>query len=211
MMSAGDPRYDLGASKSSRNDGHGKREGERCGVAQLDLFLNISGDMYFYISFLRPPPTAVSPSARTIAITPQVANDLRTEPFPDAIDLYYAWAPTSPALRATRPAKLTTWTTTSAYKEITIGVPSGVRNGQAWTLVLTSAPSAGPRIVLSDAGSAPFPVLSMPIDFTTRASTAPVKQERIRRVLSMGANMDITITEQTSFDLDKVGSLASYS
>jgi protein N-lysine methyltransferase METTL21D len=168
------------------------------------LLLDIPANMYFYISFLRPPPTAASPSARTIAITPQVANDLRTELFPGAVDLYYVWAPTSPALRATRPAKLTTWTAASAYKELAVGLPPGVRDGQAWTLVLSTA-LVGPRIALSDAGSTPFAVLSMPIDFTARASAAPAKQERIRRVLSLGADVDIAITEQTSFDLDKVG------
>lgn len=161
--------------------------------------------MYYYVSFLRPPPTTVSPLARTIVITPQVANDLRTEPFPGALDLYYAWVPTSPAQRSTRPTKLTTWTVASAYKEITIGLPPGVRDGQAWTLILTSAAAARPRITLQDAGRTPLAVLSMPVDFTSRASAVHVKQERIRRVLSLGTTGDIVITEQTSFDLDKVG------
>ncbi|WVQ74544.1 hypothetical protein IAR50_004145 [Cryptococcus sp. DSM 104548] len=35
--------------------------------------------MYWYISFLRPPPVATSNPAQGITITPQVANDLRTE------------------------------------------------------------------------------------------------------------------------------------
>jgi hypothetical protein len=39
--------------------------------------------MYYYLSFLRPPPTTVdlaSPFASNgITITPQIANDLRTE------------------------------------------------------------------------------------------------------------------------------------
>jgi hypothetical protein len=48
----------------------------------------------------------------------------------------------------------------------------------------------------------------MPMYFTIRTEIAPVKQERIRRVLSMAQKRDIVIIEQTSFDLDldKVGS-----
>jgi hypothetical protein len=34
--------------------------------------------MYFYLSFLRPPPVS-SPVGKPIVFTPQVANDLRTE------------------------------------------------------------------------------------------------------------------------------------
>lgn len=35
--------------------------------------------MYWYLSFLRPPPVSVLESSENIVITPQVANDLRTE------------------------------------------------------------------------------------------------------------------------------------
>lgn len=35
--------------------------------------------MYYYLSFLRPPPKAVSLAQGGITITPQIANDLRTE------------------------------------------------------------------------------------------------------------------------------------
>lgn len=34
--------------------------------------------MYWYLSFLRPPPVALDVPA-DVVITPQVANDLRTE------------------------------------------------------------------------------------------------------------------------------------
>lgn len=34
--------------------------------------------MYYYLSFLRPPPKTAS-AADGITITPQIANDLRTE------------------------------------------------------------------------------------------------------------------------------------
>lgn len=34
--------------------------------------------MYWYLSFLRPPPVA-TPLGEPVVITPQVANDLRTE------------------------------------------------------------------------------------------------------------------------------------
>ena len=35
--------------------------------------------MYWYLSFLRPPPVSVPISQGSITITPQIANDLRTE------------------------------------------------------------------------------------------------------------------------------------
>jgi hypothetical protein len=35
--------------------------------------------MFWYLSFLRPPPSAVVISSPGITITPQIANDLRTE------------------------------------------------------------------------------------------------------------------------------------
>lgn len=35
--------------------------------------------MYWYLSFLRPPPVYLSLPADGVVITPQVANDLRTE------------------------------------------------------------------------------------------------------------------------------------
>ncbi|TFY81984.1 hypothetical protein EWM64_g2029 [Hericium alpestre] len=57
--------------------------------------------MYYYISFLRPPPLQ-SPLTAPITITPQVSNDLRTEPYPDPIDIFYAWTLPS-AAPVTRP------------------------------------------------------------------------------------------------------------
>jgi hypothetical protein len=35
--------------------------------------------MYWYLSFLRPPPVSTPLSAGSVTITPQIANDLRTE------------------------------------------------------------------------------------------------------------------------------------
>lgn len=35
--------------------------------------------MYWYISFLRPPPVGLTLPSEGVVITPQVANDLRTE------------------------------------------------------------------------------------------------------------------------------------
>jgi protein N-lysine methyltransferase METTL21D len=178
--------------------------------------------MYYYISFLRPPPNQVSPTSKNILITPQVANDLRTELFHGEVDLFLSWVPCAPGLsstqQATRPGKLTTWKPATAYKEIPLSMPPGVREGQTWKLVLSADSSApvDPRIPLFNpsCGSVPFPVISMPILFSSRglAAKAGSKQERIQRVLSLGlrhndgtAFPSVMITEQTSFDLDKVG------
>lgn len=35
--------------------------------------------MYWYLSFLRPPPVYLALPADGVVVTPQVANDLRTE------------------------------------------------------------------------------------------------------------------------------------
>ncbi|TFK71378.1 hypothetical protein BDN72DRAFT_765157 [Pluteus cervinus] len=172
--------------------------------------------MFYYLSFLRPPPTSCKPNG-TISITPEVANDLRTELYEGAQDIYYQWINSSSGLTlgtagqvssGTRPAKLTTWRQSSAYKELTVPLPSGVKGGQAWSLVLTpsvvvdSSPSSQqggtrPGYVIdlndNDLGSRPFPVISMPIFFglnPTKGDGNPkggtsVKQEKIQRVYQL--------------------------
>ena len=142
------------------------------------------------------------------------------------------------------PTKLTTWRRATAYKEIPVPVPSGVRDGQLWRLALScdgrsatdQGRSPGYAIELgSDClGREPFPVLSMPIKFSSRMSKGPIaKQEKIERVYtfllptpvavplpiregvsdvlvdnarSNPSRAIIKVTEQTSFDLDKVRS-----
>ncbi|CDO69672.1 hypothetical protein BN946_scf184851.g60 [Trametes cinnabarina] len=172
--------------------------------------------MFFYISFLRPPATHSNPSG-SITITPQVANDLRTEPFDGAQDIYYSWSPVNPARpepypSITIPQKLTVWRQSSAYKEIRVPLPQGLQDGQSYRLVLTAHGQGRPHIInlaAHDLGARPFPVLSMPILFSSRgrAAHAGEKQEQIERVyrlpLHAGENGFLTVREQTSFDLDK--------
>ncbi|KAG6826763.1 hypothetical protein H0H92_014539 [Tricholoma furcatifolium] len=177
--------------------------------------------MFFYISFLRPPPLQ-SASFGNIQITPQIANDLRTEPFEGSADIFYSWSQTSslsPSANReviTRPVKLTTWRQATAYKTIPVPLPSGVRDGQSWRLVLGTKLTAGPDGFLSidlcdqNVGSDVFPVMSMPIKFGPPASKHSSKQERIERMYrirpKLGDNPGVVLklTEQTSFDLDKV-------
>ncbi|KAI0653003.1 hypothetical protein C8Q70DRAFT_1039423 [Cubamyces menziesii] len=168
--------------------------------------------MFFYISFLRPPATQSYPSG-TISITPQVANDLRTEPFDGAQEIYYSWSPVNPNSAEPYPAisapqKLTVWRQSSAYKEIPVPLPQGLREGQSYRLVLTAHGQGRPHIInlaASDLGTRPFPVLSMPVLFSSRGRAG--KQEQIERVyripLQAGTNGFLTVREQTSFDLDK--------
>lgn len=178
--------------------------------------------MFYYISFLRPPALQVLPSSPVI-ITPQIANDLRTESFEESQDIYYSWSPATGS-SATKPIKLTTWRLANAYKEITVHSPPGIRDGQSWRLILCSEPQRI-SINLEDEtgiGKAPFPVISMPIEFTRNANKNRGKQERIERHYrftlpnpeapqtvdgSSGVNATLRITEQTSFDLDKVGAV----
>ena len=168
--------------------------------------------MYYYISFLRPPPLHAALS-QPISVIPQVANDLRTEPYPDAVEIYYSWRPTSSSLSPSSPSKLTTWRQSSAYKEIIVPSPPGLRNGQSWRLSLTPGLRVSQRIDLSsqELGQTPLPVVSMPILFDSRHGKSG-KQEQIERVYSLPGGSpeelpSFTITEQTSFDLDKVRSI----
>ncbi|KAL6301216.1 putative methyltransferase-domain-containing protein [Sparassis latifolia] len=177
--------------------------------------------MFFYLSFLRPPPLQTSPSG-SISITPQIANDLRTELFAGEQDIYYAWsADTPPNGRAStfpcisKPQKLTTWRKSSAYKELAVPLPPGIREGQSFRLVLTAHSSGNPHVVnLAGAtlGERPFPVLSMPILFSSRlsakaGSSTMGKQEQVERVYRIAAGsgdqLFLHVKEQTSFDLDK--------
>ncbi|OBZ66853.1 hypothetical protein A0H81_13122 [Grifola frondosa] len=172
--------------------------------------------MFFYLSFLRPPPVQASPSG-SILITPQVANDLRTEPFPDAQEIFYSWSfcpldqpSTFPAI--TKPQKLTVWRQSSAYKEISVPLPPGVREGQSYRLVLTTHGQGIPHVInfaSAMIGEKPFPVVSMPIIFSSRkvGGTMLGKQEQIERIyripLNVSENAFLVVKEQTSFDLDK--------
>jgi len=189
--------------------------------------------MFYYISFLRPPP--LQASTTPILITPQVCNDLRTEYLDSPIDIYYAWSlhtphPASPMI--TKPAKLTSWRTSTAYKEIPVPRPPhlGGQNhkwndsdGPSWRLILTCGTTQNDQVVVlgkpDTTGSTPFSVISMPVHFPRRHGSGDkgtgaakgTKQERIVRsyavrVPSQDRSIVFDITEQTSFDLDKVRS-----
>ena len=185
--------------------------------------------MFFYISFLRPPPLQSALSA-TIPITPQIANDLRTEHFDGSQDIYYSWSPfpslsSMTTIHYEQPIKLTTWRQSNAYKEIPVPPPHGVREGQKWRLLLTAdalahnSRSSPVAINLNhkNVGKTPFPVMSMPILFTSRAPPKGAKQEQIERVYHLrpvtkgsdrlDGGVSLRLVEQTSFDLDKVCSV----
>jgi hypothetical protein len=174
--------------------------------------------MFFYISFLRPPPLH-APPVGCIHITPQVANDLRTEPFESVLDIFYSWSQFSTSLTSCKGSitskpvkKLTTWRQSSAYKEIPVLLPPEIRDGQSWRLILSAQDGYQPHTIdmKGDAlGKMPFPVMSMPILFDSRQSKlASAKQEQIERLYKFpireSESVFLKVTEQTSFDLDKV-------
>ncbi|KAI0825552.1 putative methyltransferase-domain-containing protein [Irpex lacteus] len=171
--------------------------------------------MYYYLSFLRPPPSQVSLGS-SLTITPQIANDLRTERYHDSHDIYYSWAPEStPNLASstqprqiTRPVKLTTWRENNAYRELAIPPPQGVKEGQKYRLVLLAQTQGMPHVInFAAEGSTPLPVMSMPILFSSRSRTAVSKQEQVERIYRLPTSPQsaafLSIIEQTSFDLDK--------
>lgn len=198
--------------------------------------------MFYYISFIRPPPTQGGTSG-PISITPQIANDLRTEPYKLSQDIYYSWVPyprthssttTSPNLQTTKPTKLTTYRHSSTYKEIPVPSPPHVREGQQWQLILSCSvqstllkPNYTIDLNESTIGDRPLPVISAPVLFSAKGLRGNTrKQERVERVYrfsnpmstphqptqsvigepagQMAQTHELKITEQTSFDLDKV-------
>ncbi|TRM65377.1 hypothetical protein BD626DRAFT_217798 [Schizophyllum amplum] len=213
--------------------------------------------MFYYLSFLRPPPTfcspsststnapkgqkakpkgAAGPSSSLLSITVQIGNDLRTEALVDPAgrDIFYSWikdtsnvsggASSTAPQTTTPPAKITTYRTDSAYKEVPVPIPRLAKQGEMWRLALwcdppkrsNARPRLAPRIAIDlwDAalGSGPLPVLSQPITFDARVH-APEKQVRIDRVYRLGPfasasdaaadELLLTITEHTGYDLDK--------
>ncbi|WWC97053.1 hypothetical protein V866_003930 [Kwoniella sp. B9012] len=101
--------------------------------------------MYWYISFLRPPPVSITPTTEEITITPQVANDLRTELRYDPTPLQYIWQRLTPSLSPPTSAReLSTFIPPqSTYKPISVPLPADVQIGESWRLGLFSpSPSA---------------------------------------------------------------------
>ena len=168
--------------------------------------------MFYYISFLRPPPSSSTPGS--VSFTPQVANDLRTELFPGTLDIYYAWlTPTeSPEDAKAKLRKLRTWSQAIAYKEISVALPPNARPGQSWRLLLSGSPEIQHASIslgnVYSTGKTPFPVISMPIRMAQKPDKGPSKQTQIERIyhtcLSGVRDAHFLLREHTSFDLDKV-------
>ena len=185
----------------------------------LQPFVKLSWtEMFFYLSFLRPPPQTSTLSS-PIYITPQIANDLRTEIFEDTQDIHYSWlrTPDNNINNWTKLVKLTTWRgQSSAYKSLSIPPPPGVRDGQTWRLCLTANNHSVIDLKGEHTGDMPFPVLSMPISFSSRSNlnhNGAAKQEQIERLYKVSGSDSsdsgsthrlLRIKERTSYDLDKV-------
>ncbi|KAG9223826.1 hypothetical protein CCMSSC00406_0007688 [Pleurotus cornucopiae] len=172
--------------------------------------------MFYYVSFLRPPPSIV-PLTSPVSFTPQVANDLRTELCPDEHDLFYSWIHeagyetllcadisskgTSPSISVReKPTKLTTWRPANLYKEIKIPPPPRVKDGSTWRLAITvNGQHKGHSSAMIDLwhasgpdreslGKTPFPVVSMPILFSARGGrTGLTKHEKIERIYRLSS------------------------
>jgi hypothetical protein len=165
--------------------------------------------MFYYLSFLRPPLLA-SPLSVPIALTPQVSNDLRTEAFPGAADVFYFWLDAASGLPLTAPAKLTTWREANAYKPVSASSPPVRARGAQCVLVLIPEPTHDAATIdlrAPDLGRAPFPVHSLPIAFGPKAG-AGRKQESVERLFRLFDVVEdqplLRIREMTSYDLDKV-------
>jgi protein N-lysine methyltransferase METTL21D len=172
--------------------------------------------MFYYLSFLRPPPLSGLPGT-AVALTPQVSNDLRTEYFPSAVDIFYHWTDETGSVVLTKSSKLTTWRIENAYKTVSAvppPIPRGVRETRCvLVLTLVAASSDASTIDLCELtiGNAPLPVFSLPITFYAGnnpvKSPVATKQEAVERVFRISNDLErplLRIREMTSFDLDKV-------
>ncbi|WVR03901.1 hypothetical protein IAU60_000900 [Kwoniella sp. DSM 27419] len=120
--------------------------------------------MYWYISFLRPPPVSIPSTAEGVTITPQVANDLRTEVRYEPTIIRYQWQRLLPTPISPTPSQeLTVFEPPmSTYKPISIPLPARTQAGETWRLGLFSAdpgagdtPAEGPSSLLSLCGDEP--------------------------------------------------------
>ncbi|CDZ98689.1 Putative N2,N2-dimethylguanosine tRNA methyltransferase [Phaffia rhodozyma] len=100
--------------------------------------------MYYYLSFLRPPPRTTD-TVTPFVITPQIANDLRTEILESTLQIFYQWIQGPSSSTTAQPVhSLTTWLgSPSVYKPLSIPPPLGIRSGQSWTLSLFARPCSG--------------------------------------------------------------------
>lgn len=188
--------------------------------------------MFYYLHLTRPPPEQAN-STQPLFITPNIANDLRTEyPSPGAggIDIFYAWVKciesTGDAKKRalgpmTAPQKLVNWTG-NTYKEVQVFPPKDAAlQGARWQLLLCTRPAEMRMYVASvDLSAATFgehviPILSAPVLFSPRNpkeqnDRKQVRNERVFKLPSplFGASSasPLRITEYLSYDLDKVRS-----
>ncbi|KAL5536890.1 hypothetical protein ACEPAF_713 [Sanghuangporus sanghuang] len=163
--------------------------------------------MFYYLHLTRPPPEQASPN-RPLLITPNIANDLRTEfpsPGKGGIDIFYAWVKCidsdagkqrTPLGPMTQPQKLMTWSGNS-YKEVQVFPPkeaaAALKDGSdasRWSLLLctrSSSPGIGNRYITSidlfaeHFGSYIFPILSAPVRFASdsRASAGRSNNQKL--------------------------------
>ncbi|KAI0312908.1 putative methyltransferase-domain-containing protein [Amylostereum chailletii] len=167
---------------------------------------------------IQPKDLALARRLRSpVLFTPQISNDLRTEPYPFSVDLFYYWSTPSsstPSPRAlTNPIKLTTWRQANAYKELSVPSPPGEG---AYTLILTAHPAPDAHIIdlrKVEIERMVLGVASMPVVIVGRRPVGKVaKQEAVERCFRLGDAREgeeesrplvLKIKEMTSFDLDK--------
>ncbi len=126
---------------------------------------------------MRTPPQS-SLQSSSVIFTPPKTKDLRTEPFPTSIDIFFwwigcAWNGPQNDIRFSEPAKLTTWRRENAYEPLQIlPLPSNkligaaARPGVDCSLVLAPAPIVSASVIDlrgPEIGTVPHPVSSLPI------------------------------------------------
>lgn len=182
--------------------------------------------MFWWLSFIRPPLSDAH-GGQSVDVIIQITNDLRTELYPEPIDLYAVWTSLS-FETATDPAKITTWRPEYPHKLVSLPCPRVSSPLSTWLLGLFACPIGTPpvpsrmsvNLTDSQAMRQIIPVYSAPI--SVYASTTPKapgrkrgpsastrKLDEIQRVFKLppwfsgGPERIMRFTEKTSFDLDK--------
>ncbi|KAL5513207.1 hypothetical protein ACEPAH_3605 [Sanghuangporus vaninii] len=192
--------------------------------------------MFYYLHLTRPPPEQTSPY-QPLLITPNIANDLRTEfpaPGKGGIDIFYAWVKCidSDARKQrtlgpmTQPQKVMTWSGNS-YKEVQVFPPKeaavALKDGSdtsRWSLLLcTRSSSPGSPYITSidlsaeNFGSCIFPILSAPVHFASdsRASAGRSSNQKVepieRKNTKQGRNERVFKLPSPLFSSPSVGPL----
>lgn len=183
---------------------------------QIPKALPVSA-MFYYLSFLHPPPSEATDS---IEIIPLITTDRNRNIYNGTRDIFYAWMLSSSShLVTTTPVKLASprgelvqkkrkkTGEETTQKAISVPLPLDAQPGQSWRLILMAKLSQSEILLgsTSSIGREPFPVISMPIQVVSKLSKSAGKREECdaERVYVL-PEYTFTMRERISFSMETV-------